>query len=502
VRPAADSFGARKVRAMQADPEGKPPTDMAAERSVIADLLDPDAGRVALDIIRDIIASFDFSDGRLGAIYEAICGVADQQRQPGPIGHVEIGAWLRAKDLSAGTRSNGAHLTPEERTAIVDAVSLQTTVEALSSAVTTQSRVEVRALRVRRLADHRRLIAKLFSAATSGYATDPDLFQAVAMELATDINETLGLQKSENKHIGAALESAVKRMLTREGPPPEFVTTGIQELDDAMHLGPGRLVVIGARSGVGKSVLSMQIAAHVGLHFGPVLYFSTEMSADELAIRVACSFAEVDSRRAERRQLSEKEYIALQLIVDDVKECMTHINDDTSTMVLADIVGNARRHARLCAARGQRLRVVIVDYLQKVEPSASPTGRNREQDVAHIAKALKGLAMELQCCVVVPCQLNKEAEKRKDPRPRASDARESSGIENEADVFLLIHNPAYNERETRPANVSPLPPEACEIVIGKNRSGPKGVARVMFHPSYTKFVQMTQAEIDDQRGPL
>lgn len=113
-----------------------------------------------------------------------------------------------------------------------------------------------------------------------------------------------------------------------------------------------------------------------------------------------------------------------------------------------------------------------------------------------MAKAFKDLAMELDCCVIVPCQLNKEGDKRTDARPRASDARESSGIENEADVFLLIHNPEYAEREKRPHTGARLAPEGCDIIVGKNRNGPKGVANVWFHPNFTTFVQMSQLEIE------
>ncbi len=116
-----------------------------------------------------------------------------------------------------------------------------------------------------------------------------------------------------------------------------------------------------------------------------------------------------------------------------------------------------------------------------------------------MAKEFKNLAMELDCCVIVPCQLNKKGDDRKDGRPQPSDARESSGIENEADQFLLIHNPEYADRAKRAVVGKPYDPEACEIIAGKVRSGGAAVAHVWFHPTYTAFSSMTPEQIEERR---
>lgn len=494
---AQDTYGQRKVRAMLAEPGDEMPADPAAERSVIADLLEPEGQHAAIDAIRDVLDPCDFSVGALGALYEAICGVRDQQAEPAPIGHIEIGAWLRSKELAIGVRRGGAHLTNEEAAVLRDAVSVRTTVESVSSALTTRTRIEARAATLRSLAEHRRLIGKMLTAATTGFATDPAIFRETALELAVDIQETLNHQRRENMPIGEALKTAITDLLRPNARKPDLVTTGIENLDSLVHLEPGALMVIGARSGVGKSSLSMQIAVHVGEHWGHTLYFSSEMKAEKLALRAACSRAKVDWKRLERGYASQAEKDAVALVVDDVARGLTCICDDSRRMIVPDIIGNARRHNKFVQSRGGRLRLVVVDYLQRVDPAATPTGRNRENDIAWMAKAFKDLAMELDCCVIVPCQLNKEGDKRTDTRPRPSDARESSGIENEADQFLLIHNPEYNDRAKRAPAEGAYPAEACEIIAGKVRSGGAGVAHVWFHPTYTSFSSMTPAQVDD-----
>jgi len=495
-----DTFGRRKVAAMNAEPGANPPTNLAAERSVIADLLEPAGGAQALDAIRDVLAPEDFSDGMLGAIYEAICGVRDEQQVPGPIGHVEIGAWLRAKELAAGLRHGGAYLSPEEAAALRDAVKVQTVVESASDALTTRSRVETRAYAVRMLAEHRKLIGKLFTAATTGYSTDPAVFKSTALELAAYIQETFSEAKSGNKHIETALRAAIGDLLKVDAKPRELVTTGIENLDELVHIEPGALMVIGARSGVGKSSLAMQIAVYVGENWGETLYFSTEMKAEKLALRAACTRAKVDWKRLERGYASGPEKAEVAKAADQVMRGMSWFCDDAKRMIVPDIVGNARRHAKEVAARGGKLRLIVVDYLQRVDPARTPTGRSREQDVSWMAKAFKDLAMELDCCVIVPSQLNKAGDERKDGRPRPSDARESSGIENESDAFLLIHNPEFNDRPKRAVVGQPYPPEACEIIAAKVRSGGAGVAHVWFHPTYTSFTSMTPTQVDERRS--
>jgi hypothetical protein len=289
------------------------------------------------------------------------------------------------------------------------------------------------------------------------------------------------------EHISCAATRAVHKYLT-EGQRPEFISTGFPDLDELMSIEPQSLVVLGARSGRGKSTLSMQMAMSVAEVSGPTLYFSSEMASDQLALRAMCSIAKVDSKKVRRATLSPDEYGRLIDAGNRVRASMAWITDEPGLDVLR-VKHIARKEvARIQQETGKPVRLVVVDYLQRIKAGkAAPAGASREQQVNAIALELKELSRELNLCVMVPAQLNADGDQRgDDARPRASEMRESKGIENEADCILLIHNPHYIRRVEDPA-YDWSKPELCEIILGKGRSDGNGKADVVFYPQFTRF---------------
>lgn len=300
--------------------------------------------------------------------------------------------------------------------------------------------------------------------------------------------------KPDSEHLLDAARRVANRYLGLNAK-PEVVTTGFADLDQIVSLEPQSLVVVGARSGRGKSSLAMQFAIHVGEHFGASLFFSSEMSSEQLALRAMCSMASVDSKRIRRGLINDSEGAAMIEAVDRVTKCMSWVSDETGMDVLRVKEKSRREVKRIERERGSRVRLIVVDYLQRIRAGkAAPHGANREQQVAAIAFELKELARELNVCVVVPAQLNADADTRKDnARPRASDLRESKGIENEADAVLLIHNPHYIARcESSGQDLSIG--EACEIILAKGRSDGNGKVDVWFTPLFARFASMSDHE--------
>lgn len=318
-------------------------------------------------------------------------------------------------------------------------------------------------------------------------------------EVRTWLAETDPSSSSEivAEHVREPVARVIKKYLAQDAK-PEIVSTGFVDLDQLMSLEAGSLIVVGARSGRGKSSLAFQMAMHVAMYSnGSSLYFSSEMPAEQLMLRGMCLFASVDSKRVRRNNIAADEYQRLFDACSSIDKSLAWMVDRSGLDVLAirkAARAEARRLEREC---GRPLRVVVVDYVQRVKAGrAAAPGANREQQVAAIALELKEMAMELGVCVIAPAQLNADGDDRRDERPRSSDLRESKAIENEADAVLLIHNPHYTKRQSDPDHDASNG-EACELILAKGRSDGNGTVPVWFTPMFTRFASMAQGERED-----
>lgn len=338
----------------------------------------------------------------------------------------------------------------------------------------------------------RERIAELIRAQADGWRAEVRRWLA-----ETDPNQAVNDHSAE--HLREPAKRAVNKYLMADQK-PEIVSTGFPDLDEYMSLDAESLVVIGARSSRGKSCLSLQFALNVGMtEKWSSLFFATEMSAEQMALRAMCMLAGVDSKKVRRKTVNPAEFQRMGDACNLVGRALAWISDENGLDVrrIRDRArADVRRIEREC---GRAVKLIVVDYLQRIKAGkAAPNGANREQQVAAIAYELKEMARELKLCVVVPAQLNADGDKRGDKaRPKASDLRESKGIENEADVVLLVHNPEYEDREAdRGRDLSQG--EACELIISKGRSDGTGSVPVWFTPMYTRFSSMTADDKENQ----
>jgi replicative DNA helicase len=142
--------------------------------------------------------------------------------------------------------------------------------------------------------------------------------------------------------------------------------------------------------------------------------------------------------------------------------------------------------------RRHGLKLVIIDYLQLIEPETRSRNANRENDVAQISKRLKGLAKELEVPVIALSQLNRGVDNREDKRPRLSDLRESGAIEQDADIVMFLHRPdAYNPTDR---------PGEAEVIVAKHRSGKTGIVGLQWVAHSMRFADReTTAESAAER---
>ncbi|MCC7087042.1 MAG: replicative DNA helicase [Pirellulales bacterium] len=274
------------------------------------------------------------------------------------------------------------------------------------------------------------------------------------------------------------------------------VDTGFSSLDELTGgLHDGELIIIAARPSMGKTAFALNIAEYAASKLGVAsLVVSLEMSSIELADRLLCSTARVDSHRLRSGRATVEERKKLIEAAGLLSQSPLFIDDSPSRTIL-EISAVARR-----LKRTHKLGLVVIDYLQLIEPD-NPKDSRQEQ-VARIARRLKGMARELHVPVVCLAQLNRQAEQTRDNLPRLSHLRESGAIEQDADVVMFVHREEYylsaDEREEERKNGNPrgLIGQA-QIIISKQRNGPTGEAKLFWKHEFTRFEELAQRPYDE-----
>jgi replicative DNA helicase len=262
------------------------------------------------------------------------------------------------------------------------------------------------------------------------------------------------------------------------------VTSGYTDLD-RLTWGFQRqeMIVLAARPSMGKTSLALNFAEAAALPKRgepvPVLIFSLEMSAAQLALRMLCSHARVNMKLLREGLLSKNgdEQQKLLVAADEFSRSPIFI-DDSSHLSIMELRAKARRvHAR------HKLGFIIVDYLQLLSPVDSQTPR--EQQVAEASRGLKALSKELDLPVLVLSQLNRSSEKE-NRSPKLADLRESGSIEQDADVVLMLARPKDADERYQVAA------DSADLIVAKQRNGPVGELKLTFLRDITRFENYTQ----------
>lgn len=277
------------------------------------------------------------------------------------------------------------------------------------------------------------------------------------------------------KDIKADVVAAVEKASTQEKLPG--ISTGIADLDHLLDGGwqPGQLIVIAARTGVGKSVATTGFAIHGAFKEGiPSAVFSMEMRDVEIGTRIFAAHGNSPLHLLKTGKIEGEAWGELCVEMDKTEDAPLFI-DDSANMTLADIRSWSRK-----LHRQNGVKLVVVDYLQLVETARA---ENRQNAIAAVSRGLKLLAMELEIPVIAVSQLNRGPENRPNKRPTKSDLRESGAIENDADVIILIHRDDYYDPE------SPRAGEA-DFIVDKNRPGATDTVTVAARLHLSKFEDM------------
>ncbi|MCH8047475.1 MAG: replicative DNA helicase [Planctomycetes bacterium] len=285
----------------------------------------------------------------------------------------------------------------------------------------------------------------------------------------------------EVSDIGRILQDSMDRLDARMQ--HDGIIGGVEtDYADLDHLLGGLqnsgLIIVAARPGMGKTAFALNIAANVSIRGKlPVLFVSLEMGELELGDRLLCSEAKVNGHHMRNGTLSEADMQKLLKTAGVVSQAPLYV-DDSPSRTMTEIAANARR-----LKRRDGLRLIVIDYLQLIEPDNARDPR--QEQVAKIARRLKLLARELEVPVLCLAQLNRQAEAGKEGNhPKLSHLRESGAIEQDADVVMFIHREEYyRQNEEAKAEVS----GEAEVIVAKQRNGPTGKINLIWRHEYMRF---------------
>jgi replicative DNA helicase len=436
-----------------------PPHDLHAERSVLGGIL---LENEALTTVSELpLHAEEFYKDAHGAIYEAMMQLYGENQ---PVDSVTLRERLA---LSGKLQRVGG-----------DEYLL-----ALTDTIPTVANIEAHAKIVKEKAIVRRLIHACYEQIARGfgdYAPIEEYLDQAEKSIFDVAKERL---RNRPEHLNEIVIRTFEE-ITLAAERKEHITglpSGFKGLDwytAGMH--PGDLIICAGRPGMGKTSFAMNVALNAcRARKACVAVFSLEMPKEQLARRLLCSEAGVDSNKLRTGRLMREDWAQLTRAAGELSELPIWM-DDTPGITLMEVRSKARRF------KSQNdLQLIVIDYLQLMKAGIKTD--SREQEISEISRSLKGLAKELKIPVIALSQLNRGVESRgnKDKRPQLSDLRESGAIEQDADTILFIYrDEVYNPDSTEKG--------IAEIIIGKQRAGPTGTVRCRFQREYTRFENLEE----------
>ncbi len=254
------------------------------------------------------------------------------------------------------------------------------------------------------------------------------------------------------------------------------VKTGFKDLDYHINgFQPSDLVLIAARPAMGKTSFALNIATNAAVKYNvPVAIFSLEMSKEQLANRILCSEALIESDKLRRAEINGDDMRKLVMTINSLSKAPIYI-DDTAGITVAEIKGKCKK-----LKLKNQLGLVVIDYLQLIQGN---TREGRQNEVGENSRLLKILAKELDVPVITLSQLSRASEKREQHRPVLSDLRDSGSIEQDADMVMFLYRDEYYNENSEKKNVA-------ECIISKFRNGSTGTIELGWRGEFTKFMNL------------
>jgi replicative DNA helicase len=436
-------------------PKTLPPQNLEVEASLLGSLLIEGDGFIK---ISDLLKSDDFYDERHRAIFTAMRSLHDKRS---PLDILTLSEQLK-NDGHLKKIGGAGYLTE------------------LTTLVPTAAHLEQYATIVADKAIRRRLINASQDITGIGFDENKSL-QELIEEAETRLFEVSQRHvRQDITSLESILGDSFDRLddLHRHKGGIRGIPTGLRDLDKkTAGLQRSDLVVIAGRPSMGKTALMLNMALDIATKTdaGAVLYFSLEMSKEQLVDRLLAAEAGVDAWKLRTGEgLNDEDFERLSAAMGELAEAAIYI-DDTSGITVSDLRTKARR-----LHHQHPLAVIMVDYLQLMSGGTRFSAvANRVQEISEISRSLKILARELNVPVVAASQLSRSVESRNPPIPQLADLRESGSIEQDADVVTFLYRPHYYSEDADP--------HVTELHIKKHRNGPTGNLEIYFDMQKQRF---------------
>ena len=464
ARAVAAFQGGRGQRApVPMSPTGKlPPQRLEMEAAVLGALM---LEKDALTTVVDILKSTSFYKDGHQRIYKAISNLFDKSE---PIDQLTVVQELR--EMGELEAAGGVGY-----------------VAGLTMHINSAANIEAHARVILEAAIKRELIRTATDILRDAYEETTDVFELLD---ATEKNIFQVSEDNMRKGVDSMQDLMVKAIKELEEKKHQKdgltgVPTGFAALDRVTSgWQPSDLVIIAARPGMGKTAFVVSAMRNAAVDFKkPVAIFSLEMSSLQLVNRLISAEAELDSEKIKKGNLADYEWQQLNSKISSLSSAPIFI-DDTPALSIRELRAKCRR------LKSQHdIQLIIIDYLQLMSGNEGGKNGNREQEIASISRALKGIAKELNIPVIALSQLSRSVETRGgDKKPQLSDLRESGSIEQDADMVIFLYRPEYYKiTEDEMGN----PTQGMgEVIIAKHRNGSLETVQLKFIGRFTKFADL------------
>lgn len=304
-------------------------------------------------------------------------------------------------------------------------------------------------------------------------------------DIGEEIVSAISKLKSANKDNVTHLSSGVFDILDKIKNQSENEITGFRtkfvHLDEMLGgLQKTDLFILAARPSMGKTASAFQMAYEVAKQGIKTLFFSLEMSKEQLLSRILCAEARVDSVNFRNNNLSADDWARIANVIPEMQNA-TFFVDDTPAITL----NHVRSKLLKAVEADDPYQLIVIDYLQLMNANV---GGNRQEQISHLSRGLKSLAKEFEVSELVLSQLSRAVESRNPPIPIMSDLRESGSIEQDADVVGFLYREDYYQEDTERKGIT-------DFIISKNRNGPVGTINLAFIKKFTRFENMFQYDV-------
>jgi len=442
-----------------------PPQDVETESACLASIL---LSREALYKVTEILQPEDFYLDKHRIIYSAI---VELEKKDLPI------------DLTTLKQRLGDH-------GFLEKIGGDASLVELYRVVSTSANAEFYARRIKDLSLRRRLIEVATESVEKCYDmsietdelvddVEKEIFNVTEKRISVDFKPIDAVLHETLDYIGTWYET--KRAVTG-------AASGFKKLDEILTgFHSAELIIIAARPGMGKTALALNIVNHIALREKKAcLFFSLEMPATQLGMRMLCIESMIDSQRVRTGHISSDELNILFQTSGRLSKAVVLIDDTPWSTVL-----QMRAKARRMAQKNKNIGLIVVDYLQLI------TGTNpkidRHLQIAEISRFLKQLARDLEVPVIAISQLSRAVEHRVEQIPTLADLRESGAIEQDADVVMFIYREDKVKRESERRGIA-------DIIIAKQRNGPTGTISLKFWEKYTRFDDLEEIHAYEEMG--